>query len=72
MRTSLLKRVVLCDDHCYYITDQDAEKLKAVSPGLARLVRDADGQQATHFVCEKCGQIPPLKLRDLHRCSEND
>lgn len=63
-----MKRVVLCDNHCYHISDEDGEILKAISPGLARLVRESDNPEATHFVCERCGQVPPIKLRKLHKC----
>lgn len=59
---------MLCDSHCYVMTEQDFEVLARVSPGYARLARDCDGGKPTHFVCEHCGQIPPLKLRPLHNC----
>lgn len=63
-----VKRVVLCDNHAYYISDEDYEILKRAAPGYARLAKDADGQAVTHFVCAKCGQIAPLKLRKIHDC----
>lgn len=63
-----MKRVMLCDNHCYHITDEDFEVLKRVSPGYARLVKDSDAKSPTHFVCEHCGQMPPVKLRKLHNC----
>ena len=63
-----MKKIILCDEQCYYINDDDAEKLSRISPGLARLVRDADSHTATHFVCELCGQICPVELRELHDC----
>lgn len=63
-----VKRVVLCDNHCYHITDEDYHILKRVSPGYARLAKESDDEPATHFVCESCGQIAPIKLRKLHDC----
>ena len=63
-----MKQVILCDNHCYLISDEDFEVLRRVSPGYARLAKDSDAEAATHFVCERCGQIPPLKLRALHEC----
>lgn len=64
-----LKKVALCDDYCFFITEADAEVLRRLSPGLFRLVKDCDAQSATHFVCEACGQLSPVKLRHLHKCS---
>ncbi|MGC8863787.1 MAG: hypothetical protein ACP5R5_13580 [Armatimonadota bacterium] len=64
-----MKKLVLCDLQTYYIEDEDLETLKAISPGLARLVRDTDCTEATHFVCKLCGQISPVKLRKLHECT---
>ena len=69
-RAPLLKKLTLCDEQCYYIEDEDAEKLSRISPGLSRLVRDAGNHTATHFVCESCGQICPVKLQDLHDCRQ--
>jgi hypothetical protein len=63
-----VKRIVLCDNHCYHISDEDYEILRLVSPGYARLAKDGDGQAVTHFVCQTCGQIAPLKLREVHDC----
>ena len=63
-----MKRVVLCDNHYYHISDDDYEVLKRVSPGYARLAQDSEGDALTHFVCELCGQIAPLKLREVHDC----
>lgn len=59
---------MLCDNHCYVISEEDFEVLKRVSPGYARLAKESDGDTPTHFVCEYCGQMPPLKLRELHDC----
>lgn len=64
-----MKALPICDDTCYYIGDSDYEALKRISPGLARLIKDADGHTATHFVCETCGQICPLALQELHDCT---
>ena len=66
----IVKRLVLCDSHCYHISDEDYEILKRISPGYARLVRDSDNKEATHFVCEHCGQVAPVKLRNLHQCKK--
>jgi len=63
-----MKELVLCDKQVYYIAESDYEILRRLSPGLARMVRDSDSTSATHFVCEHCGQICPLKLRKLHVC----
>ena len=63
-----MKRIRLCDDNGYYVTDEDADKLKQLSPGIARLVRECEDCAVTHFVCELCGQIAPVKLRGLHKC----
>jgi hypothetical protein len=63
-----LKKVVLCDNESYYITDEDSRDLQKISPGLARLVRDCGCKSPTHFVCPLCGQIAPLRLRRLHCC----
>lgn len=65
----IVKTVVLCDNHCYHISDEDYETLKRVAPGYARLAKDGDGQAVTHFVCAQCGQIAPLKLKKVHDCS---
>lgn|GEM_PF-2127662 len=65
---SIVKQLVLCDQHCYYISDEDHEVLKRVAPGYARLAKDGDGQAVTHFVCAKCGQIAPIKLQKIHDC----
>lgn len=67
-----MKKVVMCDDHAYHIEDEDFERLKQVSPAFARVVRDSDRDTATHFVCEACGQISPVKLRGVHRCGTRD
>ncbi len=64
-----MKKVVICDNHAYHITDEDFRKLKVLSPGSARLARKSDAETPTHFVCDSCGQIYPLKLRSLHSCS---
>jgi len=53
------------------ISEEDFEVLKRVSPGYARLAKDSDGEKPTHFVCEHCGQMPPLKLRELHDCRKS-
>lgn len=64
-----MKLIVLCDNQAYCIEEKDFEKLQAIAPGLARLARDTDASKAaTHFVCEKCGQICPVKIRELHAC----
>jgi len=63
-----MKKLVLCDQQAYHIEDADFETLKRMTPGLARLVREADHGEATHFVCGRCGQICPVKLRRLHQC----
>ena len=63
-----MKKILLCDDSAYYVTDEDVDKLKRLAPGLARLVRECEDRAVTHFVCELCGQIAPLKLRGLHKC----
>jgi len=63
-----VKKVVLCEEHAYYIADEDYERLKRVSPATARLVKATNRETATHFACEDCGQISPLKLRHVHRC----
>ncbi len=64
-----MKKLVLCDQQAYYIENEDFEALRTISPGLARLVREADHELATHFVCAGCGQVCPLKLRELHDCA---
>lgn len=63
-----MKRVVLCDNYCYHISDEDYEVLRRISPGYARLAKESDGDELTHFVCEHCGQFAPLKLRAVHDC----
>ena len=63
-----MKKLALCDGQAYYIEDVDLEVLKRVTPGLARLVREADRAAATHFVCQQCGQVCPVELRELHDC----
>lgn len=63
-----MKKLLMCDDYAHHITDEDYEKLKAVSPGYARLAKESDSDAPTHFVCEVCGQVPPLRLRELHDC----
>ena len=63
-----MKQIILCDGAAYHITEEDFEQLKEISPGIARLVRDSDEPQPTHFVCPKCGQFPPLALREVHDC----
>ncbi len=68
----IVKRIVLCDNHCYIITDEDFDVLERISPGYARLAKDSAGTTATHFVCERCGQMPPLKLKPLHKCQSSD
>ena len=67
-RCRVLKKLVLCDEQAYYIGDEDFETLKRISPGLARLGRETDRTRGTHFVCGQCGQICPVKLRELHDC----
>jgi len=66
-----VKKLLLCDEQAYYIGDDDFETLKAISPGLARLVRETERRTATHFVCGQCGQICPVKLRELHECGHS-
>ncbi|MCE5198270.1 MAG: hypothetical protein ABFD54_13420 [Armatimonadota bacterium] len=63
-----MKKIVMCDEHAYHITDEDYETLKAVSPGYARLVEESESPEPSHFVCGLCGQVAPLKLRELHNC----
>ncbi|MCL5102504.1 MAG: hypothetical protein M1133_00120 [Armatimonadetes bacterium] len=63
-----MKKLLMCDEHAYHITDEDYEKLKTISPGYARLAKESDNSDPTHFVCEICGQVPPLKLREMHEC----
>lgn len=63
-----IKRIELCDDGAYYVTESDVETLRRLAPGLARLVKDCRQLRATHFVCADCGQIAPVKLRGLHKC----
>ena len=63
-----MKKILLCDGYAYVIEDDDFGKLQRSMPAFARLVRDTDCEAATHFVCEACGQIPPIKLRALHKC----
>ncbi len=63
-----VKELVLRDRQSYRISERDFKVLKRLSPGLARLVRDSDCNMATHFVCKNCGQISPIKLRELHQC----
>lgn len=63
-----MKKLVLCDKHAYYISDEDYEILKRVAPGYARLAKDAADHVITHFVCAECGQIAPLRLKKLHDC----
>lgn len=65
-----MKRIVVCDKYSRHITDEDFEKLKLVAPGLARMVKSSNFKNPTHFVCEKCGQVPPVTLLELHKCSE--
>lgn len=62
---------MLCDNYCYLITDEDFEALRRVSPGYARLAKESDSDAPTHFVCEHCGQMPPLKLKKLHDCGKS-
>jgi hypothetical protein len=64
-----LKKLIMCDEHAQHITDEDYEKLKVMSPGCARLAKDSDSTEPTHFVCGRCGQVAPLKLRGMHKCS---
>jgi len=63
-----MKKILLCDDNGYYVADEDVDKLRRLAPGLVRLVRECEDRAATHFVCELCGQIAPVKLRGLHKC----
>jgi len=63
-----MKQIIMCDGVAYHITDGDFEKLKEVSPGIARLVKESESPEPTHFVCGICGQFPPLALRKLHNC----
>jgi len=65
-----MKKITMCDEVAYYITDEDFEKLKLVSPGVARLAKESDSPQRTRFVCEHCGQLPPLALKELHNCGK--
>ena len=63
-----MKKIILCDNIAQHITEEDFEMLKFLSPGTARLVSESDNKKPTHFVCPKCGQVAPVRLKKLHCC----
>jgi len=63
-----MKDILTCGGYNYVITDQDHSILLTISPNFARLARESDQAEPTHFVCELCGQIAPVRLRELHIC----
>lgn len=63
-----MKKIVICNKFHKHITDEDFVVLKLISPGLARNVKVSDYNSPTHFVCGKCGQVAPIKIKALHEC----